>query len=322
MVRDFLRNKIGYDKKISSKPNSVEVSEEDKVVQKEAERKILERLKCKAEGKGSVLKRPTVKEDSPATELELPAAEEPQWSIFDDVDLRTDTKRQPKISTKMHNEIVTALTGDFVVTAYKINITSSDLFGLTAENWVNDNIMEFYMNLIAERSRLPIYRAQNLPKVYAMSTYFYRNLIARGPGALTRWTRKEDIFDSDLILIPIHLEEHWCLAVVDFRSPGVFYYDSMGGHNMPALSAILEYLKEEFRRKRNEELHIMTYAKEIVEDCPKQENGADCGIFACKIAEFLSRDASLKFEQQDMPYYRKLMVYEITKKRLLMDQPR
>ena len=74
-------------------------------------------------------------------------------------------------------------------------------------------------------------------------------------------------------------------------------------------------------KKRKTELDVRQYVKEIVEDCPKQENGADCGIFACKAAEFLSRDETLKFSQQDMQFYRKLMVYEITKKRLLIDQP-
>ena len=175
--------------------------------------------------------------------------------------------------------------------------------------------------MIEDRSGRKNYREAGMPKVYAMSTYFFLSLMLNGPKGMERWTKNVDVFDYDLILVPIHQEVHWCLAVVDFRSPGVFYYDSMDGHNMPALSLILEYLKVEHLKKRKTELDARQYVREIVEDSPKQENEDDCGIFACKAAEFLSRDVTLQFSQQDMPYYRKLMVYEITKKCLLSERP-
>ena len=302
-------------------------SEEEKILQKEAEGKMLARLKSKAEGRGSLIKRSNFSEAaSTSKEPVNPLGEEepaqPTFDIFKDEDLRTDKTKQPKISNKMHEEITAALQGDrLVVEDFKIKIQTSDLFGLTGENWLNDNVIEFYMKLIAERSMTEAYRREKLPTVYAMSTYFFQHLMVRGPNAVKRWNKNVNIFDFDLILVPIHQEEHWCLATVDFRSPGVFYYDSMGGHNMPALSLILEYLQVEHLNKRNAVLDIKRYVKEIVEDCPQQENGADCGIFACKAAEFLSRDETLKFSQQDMQFYRKLMVYEIAKKRLLIDQP-
>ncbi|KAG7173234.1 Sentrin-specific protease 1-like 2 [Homarus americanus] len=40
-------------------------------------------------------------------------------------------------------------------------------------------------------------------------------------------------------------------------------------------------------------------------------NGSDCGMFACKFAEYLSRNALITFDQQHMPYFRRRMVYEI-----------
>ena len=61
---------------------------------------------------------------------------------------------------------------------------------------------------------------------------------------------------------------------------------------------------------------------EVVADCPKQDNEADCRIFAYKIAEVLARDATPRFSQQDMQFYRKLMIYEISKKCLITDRPR
>ena len=52
-----------------------------------------------------------------------------------------------------------------------------------------------------------------------------------------------DIFAFDLIVIPVHLGMHWCLATIDLKRQGVFYYDSMGGDNLACLEALLRYLQ-------------------------------------------------------------------------------
>ncbi|VDK47313.1 unnamed protein product [Gongylonema pulchrum] len=46
-------------------------------------------------------------------------------------------------------------------------------------------------------------------------------------------------------------------------------------------------------------------------------NGSDCGMFACKFAEYASRRARISFSQEHMPYFRERMVYEICRQRLL-----
>jgi len=52
-------------------------------------------------------------------------------------------------------------------------------------------------------------------------------------------------------------------------------------------------------------------------EIPEQMNGCDCGVFACTYAEFKSRDSPYTFTQQNMPYFRQRMVYEIVTKKLL-----
>jgi sentrin-specific protease 1 len=44
-----------------------------------------------------------------------------------------------------------------------------------------------------------------------------------------------DIFSHDLIIVPVHLGVHWCLATIDFRNKAVKYYDSMGSPNNKCL---------------------------------------------------------------------------------------
>jgi len=77
------------------------------------------------------------------------------------------------------------------------------------------------------------------------------------------------------------------------------------------LSQIINYLKEEYMDKKNLQLDLSKYVKEVVDSCPQQENGSDCGLFVCKVVEYLSRDVQLKFTQNDMPYFRQRMIWEI-----------
>ena len=256
---------------------------------------------------------PGIGKRRPDTMASLAQSGQPVQNILADVDLKTNTARQPKLITEMNEEITAELRGDgLVVKSHNIHIETKDLNRLLGENWLNDKIIDGYLKIISKRSSTDANRSGKLPKVYAMSSYFYENLMNRGTTAVEKWTKDVDIFDFDLILVPIHLPKHWCLAVVDFRSPGVFYYDSLGGHNMPALNLILEYLQIEHKKKRKTELNIKKFAMEIVEDCPKQDNSWDCGVFVCKVAKFLSRNVTPRFSQQDMPFFRKLMFDEIT----------
>ncbi len=50
-------------------------------------------------------------------------------------------------------------------------------------------------------------------QAYAFSSFFYPRLAESGHAAVARWTRKVDIFAYDLLLVPVHLGAHWCLAV-------------------------------------------------------------------------------------------------------------
>lgn len=69
-------------------------------------------------------------------------------------------------------------------------------------------VINFYMTLLVERSK-----EEGYPAVHAFSTFFYPKLISGGYKAVRRWTRGVDLFQQDLILVPIHLRVHWALVV-------------------------------------------------------------------------------------------------------------
>uniref|UniRef100_A0A915PK57 Ubiquitin-like protease family profile domain-containing protein n=1 Tax=Setaria digitata TaxID=48799 RepID=A0A915PK57_9BILA len=192
-------------------------------------------------------------------------------------------------------------------------ITRKDLLTLKGLDWLNDEVINFYMNLICERAK----NDENLPRVYAFSSFFYSTLSGKGYTSVRRWTRKIDIFSYEMLLVPVHLGAHWCLAVIDFKNRIIDYYDSMGGSNDRCLDILSEYLCEESLDKRKNEFDLSDWQLVNREDIPQQMNGSDCGMFACKFAEYVTRRAQISFSQEHMPYFRERMVYEICQKKLL-----
>jgi len=197
-----------------------------------------------------------------------------------------------------------------LVHEYKIEICGKDIDTLKRLNWLNDEVINFYLQMIVSRGA----REDNkYPKVYAYNTFFYSTYKDNGYSRVRRWTKKEDIFSYDILLIPVHLGMHWCLATIDVKNKSINYYDSMNGNNQTCLDLLQRYLQEEHQDKKKAPMDLSGWKQEIKKDIPQQMNGSDCGMFTCKFAEYLSRRAKLTLSQQDMPYFRKRMVYEIVK---------
>lgn len=201
---------------------------------------------------------------------------------------------------------------DPVVEGFRVTLKRSDIATLNNLNWLNDEIINFYFNLLMERSN-----QQGKVKVHAFNSFFYPKLIKSGYASLRRWTKKVDIFAMDLVLVPVHLGMHWCLAAIDFQKKCISYYDSLKGSNNQCLSALRAYLNEESMDKKKLPFDLNGWKTASPKDIPEQLNGCDCGVFACKYAEYLSRKATFDFDQRHMPYFRRRMVYEILSKKLL-----
>ncbi|XP_076382199.1 sentrin-specific protease 1 [Megalopta genalis] len=222
----------------------------------------------------------------------------------------------PTLTEEMMQEVKNALIprppDEVLIEGFGLRITRKDIHTLADLNWLNDEVINFYMNLLIARSSNNKY-----PKAHAMNTFFYPKLISGGHASLKRWTRKIDIFAQDLIVIPIHLDIHWCMSIIDFRDKSVRYYDSMGSNNMKCLSALRQYLEDESLDKKKQPYDTSNWKLECAKNIPQQMNGSDCGVFSCMFAEYICANKKITFTQQDMPYFRNKMVYEILKSKLL-----
>lgn len=222
----------------------------------------------------------------------------------------------PTLTDEMLREVKNAFIprppDEILVEAYGLRITRKDINTLADLNWLNDEVINFYMNLLISRGT-----SDKFPKVHAMNTFFYPKLLSGGHSSLKRWTRKIDIFAQDIVVVPVHLGIHWCMSIIDFRDKSIRYFDSMGGTNSKCLSALRQYLEDESMDKKKKSFDTSDWKLKSEKNIPQQMNGSDCGVFSCMFAEYICADRKITFSQDDMPYFRNKMAYEILKNKLL-----
>ena len=119
------------------------------------------------------------------------------------IDLTIDMTARIQMAYKLHDI-------EEIQKGFKLVITRKDLFTLNNQNWLNDNIINFYLNLIVKRCHEEV----GLPICSVVNSFFYTSLQMRGFQQIKRWTKKQDIFKKDILFIPVnHKNIHWALFV-------------------------------------------------------------------------------------------------------------
>ncbi|XP_043276075.1 sentrin-specific protease 1-like [Venturia canescens] len=173
-----------------------------------------------------------------------------------------------------------------------------DLETLSGTNWLNDEVINDYMDLIRDE------------KTYVMSSFFFPRLHHNGYAAVKRWTKKVNIFKYEKVIVPINLGNHWCLATINFIAKTIMYYDSFKKENPRSLETLLQYLIEEARQKEGEPIMREKWHLAAKMDIPRQSNGYDCGVFVCMYARCKISERKMEFTQNEMPIIRAKMMRE------------
>ena len=156
------------------------------------------------------------------------------------------------------------------------------------------------------------------------STQFYKKL-GRGNGdhnAIAAWTNKRstkvDVFEKDLVFVPIHVPGHWCCGVINMRAKKFEHYDSLGSPNPTFFRYIRSWLAGEahMKGKRGFEMPILERWDTESTNQPQQTNSVDCGVFVSQCVRYRCAQHALDFSEDDMTALRLKMTYEIRKKQL------
>uniref|UniRef100_A0A6I8MXS7 RNA helicase n=1 Tax=Ornithorhynchus anatinus TaxID=9258 RepID=A0A6I8MXS7_ORNAN len=186
--------------------------------------------------------------------------------------------------------------------AYKRHVlTMDDLGTLYGQNWLNDQVMNMYGDLVMD----------TVPeKVHFFNSFFYDKLRTKGYEGVKRWTKNVDIFNKQLLLIPIHLEVHWSLVSVDVRRRTITYFDSQRTLNRRCPKHIAKYLQAEAAKKDRPDFH-QGWKGYFKMNVARQNNDSDCGAFVLQYCKFLALSQPFSFTQQDMPKLRRQIYKEL-----------
>ncbi|KAK9465859.1 hypothetical protein V1512DRAFT_264890 [Lipomyces arxii] len=204
--------------------------------------------------------------------------------------------------------------------AFRIDISAGDIQTLGDRRWLNDNVIDFYLALVTQRSKDKRANDRTYPRSFAWTTHFYTTLSSKGYPGVARWGKRKQLAlaDTDYLFVPINVHStHWCVSVVNFLKKRFEYYDSLGGGPGNAFRYLREYVINEAATQNAMINDVAGWSEYVSKDSPMQENGYDCGVFTCKTVEVLARDGPLSFSQRDMPILRRRMAYEILEAKLL-----
>ncbi|KAL3478381.1 hypothetical protein BJX99DRAFT_106082 [Aspergillus californicus] len=101
----------------------------------------------------------------------------------------------------------------------KAEVNALDLERLAPREFLNDNIIGFYIRFLEDH--LQRCNAEAAKRVYFFNSYFFATLTNSPKGrrninyeGVEKWTRNIDLFSYDYIIVPINEDAHWYLAII------------------------------------------------------------------------------------------------------------
>ena len=101
---------------------------------------------------------------------------------------------------------------------FGIKILRQDINALESSNWLNDSIIDMYINLIVASG--------NFNDIYCFNSQFYLSLNLNGYERVKSWANSINIFSFRLVLMPFFENAHWSL-VIDVQNKQVNFYDKV-----------------------------------------------------------------------------------------------
>ncbi|KAL0772917.1 hypothetical protein Bca101_038068 [Brassica carinata] len=205
---------------------------------------------------------------------------------------------------------------------YVVSICKSDVDLLQPETFVNDTIIDFYINYLKNQIQ-----GEERPRLHFFNSFLFRKLadldkdpssIADGKATFLRvrkWTRKVDMFGKDYIFVPVNFNLHWSLIIIchpgevanctglDFddstKVPCILHMDSVKGSHAGLENLVQSYLCEEWKERHkgtSDDISTRFMNLRFVSlEVPQQENSYDCGLFLLHYLELFLAEAPQNF---------------------------
>ena len=199
-----------------------------------------------------------------------------------------------------------------IVKAFDIEITIDDLSLLNSNMKLNDNIVDFYLNLVSNNS----FNSNLAMKVLPLSSFYFTRYNKAIADKKTFNFKHPNVFNFERVIIPIYFDNHWSLAVLDIELKKARFFDSLNKLSSNKtrkdkakafiLALLANDLKNANRKNDLDEWIIRAQAS-----VPQQSNGIDCGVFTCAFAKYVNLNAKIDFDQSCMSELRAQITNEI-----------
>ena len=177
-------------------------------------------------------------------------------------------------------------------------IRAHDFRSLLLQNWVNDTVMQCYLNMLVRERKGKM-------KVFAHDSTFWEKYAKHGHNGIARRTKDVDILGCEVVFIPICQNQHWTLIEIRPHDRRVNCYNSMNDEgNSDKLDVVRRYLEEEQMDKKGQAAGTKNWSFTSPKNVPRQTNANDCGIFTMMAAQAVIDNKEPRTRADDIPYHR------------------
>jgi sentrin-specific protease 1 len=156
--------------------------------------------------------------------------------------------------SRVHDLLNNKPADQVLVDSFNIQLTSSTLECLKPRHWLNDEVINFYMQLLQAHSLSNLISPAGHPthlKCHFFNSFFFTKLAQNDEYCydnVRRWSKRAKVCISklDLVLVPVHVQEdHWCCACINVLEKRFEYYDIQGESNPQCLQFLRWYVADE-----------------------------------------------------------------------------
>jgi sentrin-specific protease 1 len=173
---------------------------------------------------------------------------------------------------------------------------------LKPETWLNDEVMDAYMELLNLRN------ADIHGNVMFFLTHFYRSITRPPTGYNFKkglpYVRGRKLFHMDLLVIPMNQGGiHWVMVVINIKEKRIEFYDPLPQKSTN--SREMSIMQQWFAQLVTQELHLDTidirhWGSQTMTNIPTQPDNYNCGVYVLHFAEFLGRGVPLVIDPKNL----------------------
>ena len=204
-----------------------------------------------------------------------------------------------------------------IVKAFGISIYPKDIQSLIIESksndrWLNENIVNFYLSLLLysnEDKNILTLPSQSLQKYLSNNESEDIKLISK------------NIFDYNLIIVPVCFKKHWSLELIKVNEKKVRYFDSLAKQKQAIerkslLEKFITKIITVDARQKQLDLEINEWIFRAESNVQQETFSYDCGLFTCSFARsIINGEWSSKetYSEEKLENIRKRISEEISK---------